>query len=170
MRRSRVRFTIRSLMIAVAAVAGLLAVFTTWSEFLPVLILVGIPLAGLSGLLAQVPPRRSSWRFGILAVMLGLVILGGGWLWARSAIWFFQWQAGSVALDGASRGAHYRFWGLTIPMKMTAICLVWDVFGLSVVCAHRRRFGILVLVVGYALALVFAYVILFAWLDFEAFD
>src|SRR5207248_10064868 len=105
-------------------------------ELLPVLVLVGIPLAVLSGLLAQVPPHRPAWRFGILAVMLGLVILGGGWLWARSVIWFFQRQEGFVALDGAGRGALYRFFGLTIPSHLTAVCLVCDVLGLAIICAH----------------------------------
>ena len=106
-----------------------------------------------------------------LAVVVALLVaFGGGWLWARSVIWFFQRQEGSVALDGASRGAHYRFFGLTIPSNLTAVCLVWDVLGLAILCAHRRRFDLWLLVVGYALALAFAWCFLFVSLDFEAFD
>ena len=52
---TRLRFTIRSLMIAVAPIAGMLAVLTRWKEFLPVLIVVEIPLVSLTGLLARVP-------------------------------------------------------------------------------------------------------------------
>src|ERR1700722_8785418 len=89
---ARLRFTIRSQMIAVAVIAGLLALLTAWTEFLPVLIVVGIPLAGSAGLLARVPPHRPRWRFLILTLMLGWIILGCGWLWARSAIWVFQRQ------------------------------------------------------------------------------
>jgi len=169
MSRSRLRFTIRGLMIAVAVVAGILALLTTWRELLPVLILVGIPLSCLSGLLAQVPPQRPGWRFGILAAMLGLVILGGGWLWARSVISFFQRQEESVALGALSRAAHYRTLGLTIPSSVTAIGLAWNVLGLALLCAHRRRFDLWLLVVAYAMALAFAWICLFAGLDFEAF-
>ena len=86
----RLRFTIRSLMIAVAVIAGLLALLTAWTEFLPVLIVVGIPMASSAGLLARVPPHRPRWRFLILTLMLGWIILGCGWLWARSAIWVLE--------------------------------------------------------------------------------
>ncbi len=77
----RLRFSIRSLMIAVAVIAGLLALLTAWTEFLPVLIVVGIPMVGSAGLLACVPPHRPRWRFLILTQMLGWIILGCGWLW-----------------------------------------------------------------------------------------
>ena len=74
----RIQFTIKSLMIAVLIVACSLALFQKGPECVLVIVLLGIPLAGSSKLMGKVPPRRTSWRFGISAVMLGLIILGGG--------------------------------------------------------------------------------------------
>jgi hypothetical protein len=170
MKQVRLRFTIGNLMIAVALVAGLLALFTAWIELLPVAILVGIPLVSLSGLLARVPPHRPGWRFGILLVILGLVILGGGWFWARAALWIFQRQERSFNLDGAAHANYYGFWGLDVPMLVTAVGLVVDVLVLVIVCARRRRAGLVLLVVGYAFALAFTWLSLFALLALEAFD
>ena len=170
MRLYRVRFTIRTLMIAVLAVGGLLALLTVWVDLLPLLILVVIPLIGLSGLLARVPSQRPAWRFGISAVMLGLIILGGGWLWARSVIWYLQREQGFVAIGTASRLADYHFWGLTIPSSVTAVCLTVDVLVLAVACVPRRRRSMILLVMAYALALAGAWVLLFADLELEAFD
>ncbi len=167
---ARLRFTIRSLMIAVAAIAGLLAVFTRWAEILPVLIVVGIPLAGLIGLLGGVPPQRPTWRLAILAVMLGWIILGCGWLWARSAIWIFQRQAGSVLPAGGAGAGYYEFWGLEIPMMVTGIGLVVDVLVLAIACVRRGLFGLVLLVVGDAFALALGWFLLFILLEFEAFD
>jgi energy-converting hydrogenase Eha subunit H len=73
-----VKFTIRSLMFAVMAVAVCFAVLRAWRDFLLVFVLVTIPLLGLIGLWTRVPPQRVSWRFGVLAAMLGLIILGMG--------------------------------------------------------------------------------------------
>ncbi len=160
------RFTIRSLMIAVAAIAGLLSVLTTWREFLPVLILVGLPVVGLTGLLARVPPQRPVWRLWILTVMLGFMILGGGWLWARLAIGIFRWKTGSP-LD---RSGYYAGWGLMIPSFVTGIGLIVHVLVLAIACVDRRRFGLLLLVVGYALAQAISWFLLFALLGFEAYS
>jgi hypothetical protein len=169
-RLPRVRFTIRTLMIAVLAVGGLLASLTVWADLLPLFILVVIPLTGLGGLIAQVPPQRPAWRLGISVAMLGLIILGGGWLWARSLIWYWQWEQGLVAIGAVSREANYHFWGLTIPSRVTAICLMVVVLRLAVGCAPRRRRSLLFLVAAYALALAGAWVLLFADLELEAFD
>ena len=129
-----------------------------------------IPLASLTGLRAQVPPERPSWRSVISAVMLGLIILGGGWFWARSVIWHFQRPEGFEAIGGASRGEDYQFWGLTVPRHATGICLMAYVSGLALACTPRRRRRLLLIVVAYALALALSYLFLFILLDFEAFD
>jgi hypothetical protein len=188
----RLRFTIRSLMIAVAVIAGLLAVLTAWTEFLPVLIVVGIPMAGSAGLLARVPPHRPRWRFLFLTLMLGWIILGCGWLWSRSAIWVFQQQEGSVSLKGAARAADYAFWGLGFPMMASGLGLVVIVLVLAIDCArqglfspalpggsmadYKRRiraffdlFGVVLLVMGYAFALAFGWFLLFVMLELLAF-
>ena len=87
MPQHRFNFTIRTLMITVVALGVLFAMLRDWRDFLPVFVLVVVPLAGLYGLRSRVPPDRPSWRFGVSAVMLGLIILGAGWLWARTLIW-----------------------------------------------------------------------------------
>ena len=162
----RPRFTILSLMIAVAVIAGLLSVLTTWREFLPVLILVGIPVVGLAGLLARVPSQRPVWRLWIFTVMLGFVILGGGWLWARLAIGIFRWKTGTPRLDGSG---YYGKWGLGTPFLVTGICLIVHVLVMAIACLDRRRFGLFLLVVGYAIAMAFSWFLLFVLLDLEAF-
>jgi hypothetical protein len=164
-----VKFTIRTLMIAVAALSGLLALLRDWLGLLPLYVVV-IPLAGLNGLRAQVPPQRPSWRFGILVVMLGFTILGVGWLWARSVIWYFQRQEGFDAIGSVSRAGYYQLWGLTVPSGVTAVCLMVHVLYLAVVCVPRRRRSLLPLVAAFALALAGAYVVHFADLEFEAFN
>ena len=165
-----VRFTIRSLMIALMAVAVCLAVFRARHDLLLVFVLVIIPLVGLIGLWAQVSPQRVSWRLGILSAMLGLIILGMGWLWARSVIWHFQGQEGFVAIGGANRGEDYQFWGSTLPGFVTGICSTIYVLFLTAACARRRRRILLLPALAYALAMAVVYVTLFADLEFEAFD
>ena len=107
------------------------------AHLLLVFVLVVIPLVGLIGLRTQVSPQRVSWRLGILAAMLGLIILGIGWLWARSVIWHFQGQERFVAIGGASRGEDYRFWGSTLPGCVTGICSIIYVLFLTAASATR---------------------------------
>ena len=164
------KFTIRTLLITVMVLGVGFAVLRDWPVFLPIFVLVVIPLGGLTGLRAQVPPERPSWRFGISAVMLGLIILGVGWFWARSVIWYIQRQEGFEAIGGASRGEAYQFWGLTFPRNVTASCLLAHVLGLAMACTPRRRRGLLLIVAIYAVALSLSHFLLFAFLDFEAFD
>jgi hypothetical protein len=169
MKRARLRFTIGSLMTAVAIVAVLLALFTAWRELLPVAILVGIPLAALSGLLAYVSSQRPEWRFGIQLMMLGLVILGGGWLWSHLILRQVGRRMGPLGLDGALRADDHRFWGFQVPMVVTGICLAVYVLVLAIVCARRRRVGLAVLVMGYAYALAVDWALLVFLLDLETF-
>ena len=167
------QFTIRNLRVAVAVAAGWLAVLLAGREILPGLVLLGLPLAGLFGLRARVPPQRPAWRFGILAVMLGPVILGGGWLWARCVIWSFQRETGAIAIGSASRGAYYEFWGLTVPGAVTGMGLMAYVLWLAIRCMLPRRLGpflLLPVVVAYAFVLAFGWFALFVPLAFEAFD
>ena len=163
----RIQFTIRSLMIAVLIVACSLALLKKWPECLLVVVLLGIPLAGLSKLLGKVPPRRTSWRFGISAVMLGLIILGAGWFCGRLVLWFFQRQEGSRVLQGLSRTPDYRFLGVALPAVVTAFGLILNLVVLADTCITRRRFDLLLLVGVYALMLTIAWCILFGWLAHE---
>jgi hypothetical protein len=156
-------------MIAVLIVACSLALLKKWPECLLVVVLLGIPLAGLSGLLGKVPPRRTSWRFGISAVMLGLIILGAGWFWGRSVLWFFERQEGLTAVPGTSRSRHAELLGVTIPAIVTAFGLILNLLALADTCVTRRRFGLLLLVAIYALMLTIAWCILFGVLNAEAF-
>jgi hypothetical protein len=162
----RLRFTIRSLMITVAVIAGVLAVLTEWTEFLPVFIVVGIPLVGLTGLLARVPSQRPAWRLWIFTVMLGFMILGGGWLWARFAIGYFQWKTGSPTLQ---ESAYHQAWGLMIPSIVTATGLIVHGLVLVIACVDRRRTGLLMLVVGYAFAMAMSWFLLFGLLNMWGF-
>jgi hypothetical protein len=146
------------------------AMLRDWRVFLPIFVLVVIPLAGLFGLLAQVPPERPSWRFGISAVMLGLIILGVGWFWARSVIWYIQRQERFEAIGNASRGEDYQFWGLTVPRNVTAGCFLAYLLGLASACTSRRRRGLLLIVAAYAVALSLYHFLIFSFLYFEAFD
>ncbi len=164
----RIQFTIRSLMIAVLIVACTLAMLKKWPESLLVVVLLGIPLGGLSKLLGKIPPRRTSWRFGISAVMLGLIILGAGWFAGRSALWFFQRNEGSTVLEEISRRPDYRFLGVALPAMVTAFGLILNFLALAEICVTRRRFGLLLLVVIYALLLTIAWCILFGVLGAEA--
>ena len=169
MGKPRVQFTIRGLMIAVAAVAVFLAVWPARSVLLLILVLAGVPATGVI-LLAQVPWKRLPWRFGIVAFTPGLIVLGAGWFWARTVISSFQRREGFIAIGAASRGAYYEYWGVTVPSAVTGSCLIALVLPTLVICAIRRRFDLLMGTVGYAFVMVCAYVWLFADLEFEAFD
>jgi hypothetical protein len=166
----RFRFTIRTLISAIMAIGVIMAMLRRWNDFLLFFVFILVPLAGLIGLWTRVPQERPSWRRWISAAMLGLIILGGGWLWARCVIWHFQRQEGFVAIGGASRGAYYEFWGATVPERVTGICLLVYVLCLVAVCGPKRRRGFLPVILLYAFALAVAYIWLFADLAFEAFD
>jgi hypothetical protein len=173
MRHPRLFFTTRGLMIAVAVVASLLGALRAWREmllFLPALALASLPLVGSRVRLVRLPRQRAKWRYGYMAVMLAWVILGSGWLWARSVIRSFQQREGYIAIGGAARGAYYEFWGWTVPSSVTGICLVTYVSGLAILCLRRRRFVLLLALVGYALLLAYAWLAAFVPLAFEAFD
>ncbi len=162
MRPRRVQFTIQSLMIAVLIVACALGLLKKWPEGLAVLVFLGLPLYGLSILFGKIPKRRSAWRFGMSVVMLSLIMLGTGWLSARSAIWLFQWQHGS---GPAARG--YPEVCLVIPAILSAFGLFLNVVVLADLCVSRRRFGLLLLVAVFALMVAFAWTVLFGWLASE---
>jgi hypothetical protein len=164
-----VRFTIRSLMIGVALVAGLLAVLPFWREALMLALLIGVPLVGLRGLLAQVPRHRPTWRYGIATAMLGFVILGAGWLWAREVTWYFQRHEGFLALNSAHRAHEHEFWCVDLPSTVTAVFLLLTVAALGAACVIRGRRDYLWIVLGYALALTEVWFALFAYLEVEGF-
>jgi hypothetical protein len=163
----RLQFTIRSLMIAVLAVACGLALLKQWPEVLAVLVLLGLPLFGLSVLFGKTPRRRSARRFGLSVVMLCLITLGSGWFLARSSIWLYHWKFGS--------SSHYSRWGwvnypyslLAIPAGLTAFVLFLNMIVLADICLSRRRFGLLLLVAAFALALSCSWLVMFGLLASE---
>jgi hypothetical protein len=163
------QFTIRGLMIAILAVAGLLGLMRR-PDLLPLAFVVGSPVTGLASLLARVPRDRPAWRVWIYATILGLMILGAGWLWARESIWYLQGLVSFNVVRGLTGGEDYRFRGFTIPSTVTAICLM--VYGLILVvaCVRRPHRGLLRVVVGYAAVLAAAWLVLFGELAAEIFD
>src|SRR5262249_20411766 len=123
-RARRVQFTIRTLMIAVVVVACGLAFLKQWPEGLAVLVLLALPLYGLSRLLGKIPERFSAWRLGMCVAMLSVIMLGVGWSSARGLMSMAEWQGGHTAIYRAwvSGGA----WPLhvAIPAGLTAIGLL----------------------------------------------
>jgi hypothetical protein len=160
----RAQFTIRSLMIAVLIVACALGLLRRWPEGLLVIVLLGVPLFALSILFGKVPRRRSARRFGMSVAMLSLIVLGTGWFSARSLIWFFQWRYGSVAHYGMLGWLNYPALFVVIPAGVSAIGLILNIVVLADICASRRRFGLLLLVAAFALALAFGWLGLFGLL------
>ena len=152
-------------MIAVVVVACGLALLKRWPEGLAVLVLLGLPLYGLSKLFGKIPRERSAWRFGMSVVMLSVIMLGTGWFSARVMIWIFQWQRGL--------SAHYPMWVeggypplcLAIPAGLTALGLFLNIVVLTDLCISRRRFDVLAGVPVLAMALALGWIGLFGWLS-----
>ncbi len=101
--------------------------------------------------------------------MQGVFILVMGWTWAESATPFFRQPRIAGALGPTSRGAYDEYWGLTIPMAVTGICLAALVSTIVVKCALRRRSELLLVAVLYAWAMANAWLCLYAWLKIQAF-
>ena len=73
-------------------------------------------------------------------------------------------------LSSLPRGAHYEFWGASVPSTVTANAVVLvAVLSLFVLWRRRDHFSLLALAT-YFLAVAFAWVFVFAGLEFEAFD
>jgi hypothetical protein len=157
-----VQFTIRSVMIAILGVAGLLGLARVRPELLPVVIFVAIPVVALTERLVHVPPHRPGWRVWIAAAIGGFAILGAGWFWARAAMWYFQRQ-------GAPDAVAYEYWAGTIPAYATGIALIIYVLTLACICWRQPRRRLLWLVFPYAAVLAFACFFLFLALGLEAF-
>jgi hypothetical protein len=164
-RARRIQFTIRSLMIAVLVVACVLAFLKRWPEGLAVLVLLGLPLYGLSVIFGKIPRRRSAWRFGMSVVMLSVIILGTGWFSARVLIWIFEWQHGPSAHYRMWVEGGYRPWCLAIPAGLTACSLFLNIVVLTDLCISRRRFDVLAGVPVLAMALALGWIGLFGWLS-----
>lgn len=163
----RVQFTIRSLMIAVLVIACALALLKKWPEVLAVVVLLGLPLYALSVLFGKVPRGRSAWRFALSVAMLSLIVLGTGWFTARSMIWWSHWNYGSNAHYGSWGWVNYPFACLAIPAGVTALGLFLNIVVLADLCVSRRRFGLLLLLALFALALTAGWFGLFGWLESE---
>jgi hypothetical protein len=155
-------------MIAVLVVACGLALLKRWPEGLAVLVLLGLPLYGLSVLFGRIPRGHSTWRFGMSVVMLSVIMLGTGWFCGRVLIWMIEWHGGTVV--------PHRAWGyhatpplyLAIPGGLTAVGLLVNVVVLGDLCCSRRQFALLPLVATFALVLACAWTGMFGWLAAEA--
>jgi hypothetical protein len=166
----RVRFTIRGLMIAVAAVGGLLAILRLSPVLLGGLLVLNIPTAviGLCVVMGRAPGRRSPGRSGIVTALQGALILAAGWAWSLVAIAFFQHRVGAGAPE-ESRIAGFEFWCSTVPMTVTGVCLATFVLGIAVICILRRRQDLMPAVVAFAWAMAVTWVLSFAFLKFGVF-
>ena len=156
--RSGIRFTIRGLMIAVAAVAGVLGLLRTWPVLVMLLIVLVLlnlmpALIGLCVMWAQPPGWRLHWRPGVAVGLQGAGILAAGWVWSLWASGFPGGPAGSV-------GGGSLAWGWTIPMATTGCGLAAFILRLVVACWKSRR-GLVPLVVFYAWAMMVAWFITF---------
>ncbi len=167
----RVRFTIRGLMIAVAAIGGLLGMLRAF-PVLPVLFLVlllfnapGVVVC-LAVALARAPGRLVPWRAGIVTAAQGAAVLAAGWLCSALALSILLRQSGTEAL-AESRKASAEFWGLHIPMTVTAIGLAVFVARIVMICASRRRHDLMPFVVIYAWAMAVAWLLSFTILGVE---
>jgi hypothetical protein len=149
-------------MIAVMIVACALGLLKRWPEGLLVTVLIGGPLYVLSVLFGKVPRRRSARRFGMSVAMLSLIVLGTGWLSARLLIW-------TVAHYGIWGSVNYPSYCLAIPALMTAVGLFLNMVVLAEMCISRRRFGLLVVVTAFGLALAAGWIGLFGLLASESF-
>jgi hypothetical protein len=167
----RVRFTIRGLMIAVAAVVGLLGVFRTSPMVLFAFLALNVPgaLVCLAAALDRSPGPRVPWWAGIGAAAQGAAILGAGWLCAAMALSILLRQSGAGAV-AEGRKASAEFWGLLVPMAVTAIGLAAFVARIVAACASRRRHDLLPIVLAYAWAIAVAWLLCFAVLGIETFD
>ena len=73
-------------------------------------------------------------------------------------------------LSSLPRGAHYEFWGVSVPSTVAAsVVVLVAVLSLFVLWCRRDHFSLLALA-AYFVALAFAWVFVFAGLEFEAFD
>jgi hypothetical protein len=169
MRKPRGQFTIRSVMIVVAAVAVLLALWPVWLVLLLVLIVVGGPLAGVIFVLVRVPWREVPWRSVIVNIMTAFFILSGGWLWVWAAAWSVRQRAGTGALAAPSRAGDDAFWALTVPMTATGLCLAAHVSRTVFIGVSRRRSELTLILVGYGWAMAHAWVFLYALLKIQTF-
>ncbi len=157
-------------MIAVAGVAVVLAMWRVWLVLLVVLSVIAGPLAVAVFVLARVSWREISWRSVIVNVMAGSCILAAGWLWARAAMSSFQQREGVDSLWYLNEAAQYEYWGLTVPMTVTGICLAVLLSRIIVLCSLQRRSELILVAIGYAWAMAVAWIWLYAWLKSEAFS
>lgn len=160
MGNQRPRFTIRGLMIAIAVVAISLAMALEHWELLPLVIIAGIPVGGLIGLHRKVPSDRPGWKLGVRAAILGWLILGAGWLWGQTFVWWFKQQEklhGVVSLPSAH---HDGMWWLHVPLGTTAFFLIAHTLGLARFCRGRGQAVGCWFAFGYASALAIAYLLM----------
>ncbi len=154
-------------MIAVAVIAVSLAVALNHWELLPLFVIAGIPVGGLIGLLRRVPPDRLGWRIGVRAAMLGWLMLGGGWLWAQSLVWWFKQQQKLHGVAARLYAHDNEFWWLNVPLFVTAFFLIAHALGLARFCWGRRQSVGCLFAFGYATALAVAYLLMVVSLEIQ---
>jgi hypothetical protein len=158
--RTRRRLTIRSVMIGVAVIAVMLAAALKAWELLPLLVIAGIPIGGLIGLLREVPANRPGWRIGVRAAMLGWLILGAGWMWCQSLVWWFNEQRKLHGVTARLYVYDNKFWWLRIPLGATAFLLIAHPLGLARFCWGRRQAAGCLFAFGYGIVLTISYLLM----------
>jgi len=104
------------------------------------------------------------------SVIVSLLVLVAGWLWARLAISSFQRQEGFQDLWFSPRGADFAWWGMTLPSSTTASVILICGLATAIILFRRRDTFLLVAYLAYGLILAVAGFFLFGYLDFEAFN
>ena len=97
-------------------------------------------------------------------------LLGAGWLWARLLLSAYQRHEGTMSLSASALGAHYQFWGLSVPRAVTANVLILIALVSLFALWRRRDFFSLLALSGCFTVLAGAWFFLFVDLDVEAFD
>jgi len=113
--------------------------------------------------------RLKPLPFFATVAIVSAAILGAGWLWARIAVSMCQKREGATFLKGLPRAAHYEFWSVSVPSKVTANLLVVAAMLSFFVLWRRRDFFSLLALSAYFAILACLWAFLFANLGFEAF-
>jgi cytochrome bd-type quinol oxidase subunit 1 len=82
----------------------------------------------------------------------------------RSVISHFQRQEGRIDIRALPRSADHEYWGVTVPMAATGLCLAAFLFWMVLRCAGRRRPDLMVALVTYGMVLGTAWALSFGWL------
>jgi hypothetical protein len=162
------RYTISRLMWVIATCAiGLASVRIIGSRHTIILITFCLTVR----MLREFDLHSKKVRLFAIVTLPAVILLTGGWTWAKLAISSFQGHEGSIYIGSSTHVDYYTYWGLIVPFVTTSACIAtYFAACLSFLLRNRdvreyRRpflFGVCLVTV----ALIFAV----ADLEFYAFD